>query len=176
MQIKLLRHTYFFSRCHLLSAVVLMLICTRVAAGWMIQQVHMGDSAANVLPQTRANENVSQKTTNTVVCLPQCRVYAASGTDAHPWTRHQQGTIAACSHPVFNMPLADMFPVYSLFGKAEIMTFATCRWHLADGLNPAKKANRQDVRMCSQTKKSLLAWTPLQFQSMFLLGVPKTTD
>lgn len=167
----------FFSRCHLLSGVVLMLICTRVAAGRVMQQVHMGDSAASVRPQTWANENVSQKNTNTVVCLPQRPVYPASGTDAHPWTRHQRGTMAACSHPVFNMPLADMFPVYSLFGKAEIMTFATCRWHLADGLNPAKKANRQDVRMCSQTKKkSLFDWTPLQFQSMFLLGVPKTTD
>lgn len=137
----------------LFSAIVLMLICTRVAAWWVIQQVHMGDSAANVLPQTRANENVSQKNTNTVVCLPQHRVYAASGTDAHPWTRHRRGTMAACSHAAFNMPLADMFPVYSLFGEAEITTFATCRWHLAGGLNPAKKANRQDVRMCSQTKK-----------------------
>lgn len=102
--------------------------------------------AASVLPQARANENVSQKNANTVVYLPQGRVYAVSGTDAHPWTRHQRGTMAACSHPVFNMPLA------CLFGEAEIMTFATCRWHLADGLNPAKKANRQDVRMCSQTK------------------------
>lgn len=133
-----------------------MLICTCVAAGWVMQQVHMGDSAANILPQTRANKNVSQKNTNAVVCLPRRRVYAASGTDAHPWTRHQRGTTAACSHRVLNMPLADMFPVCSLFGEAEIMTFATCRWHLADGLNPAKKANRQDVRMCSQTKKEPL--------------------
>lgn len=109
----------------------------------------------------RSPPNTSQwkcftKNTNTVVCLPQRCVYAVSGTNAHPWTRHQRGTMAACSHAAFNMPLADMFPVYSLFGKVEIMTFATCRWHLAGGLNPAKKANWQDVRMCSQAKKDPL--------------------